>query len=56
MVFGNENYEGKLKYSLEQHGLVSQFSRWIVDRIVKRRCASSCLASTTPARRPYSID
>ena len=36
MVFGNENYEGKLKYSLEQHGLVSQFSRWIVDRIVKR--------------------
>ena len=36
MVFGDENYEGKLKYSLEQRGLVSQFSRWIVDRIVKR--------------------
>ena len=36
MVFGDENYEGKLKYSLQQGGLVSQFSRWIVDRIVKR--------------------
>jgi len=36
MVFGDENFEGKLKYSLEQKGLVSQFSRWIVDRIVKR--------------------
>jgi len=36
MVFGDENYEGRLKYSLEHHGLVSQFSRWIVDRIVKR--------------------
>ena len=35
-VFGDENYEGRLKYSLEQRGLVSQFSRWIVDRIVKR--------------------
>ena len=36
MVFGDDNFEGKLKYSVEQRGLVSQFSRWIVDRIVKR--------------------
>ena len=36
MVFGDENYEGKLKYSLQNNGIVSQFSRWIVDRIVKR--------------------
>ena len=36
MVFGDESYEGKLKYSIQQGGLVSQFSRWIVDRIVKR--------------------
>ena len=26
----------KLKYSLQNNGIVSQFSRWIVDRIVKR--------------------
>ena len=37
MVFGDENYEGKLKYSLEHHGLVSQFSRWIVDRMFNKR-------------------
>jgi len=30
------DFEGKLKYTLEQKGLVSQFSRWLVDRIVKR--------------------
>jgi len=30
------DFEGKLKFTLEQKGLVSQFSRWLVDRIVKR--------------------
>ena len=40
MVFANESeggdFEGKLKFTLEQKGLVSQFSRWLVDRLVKR--------------------
>ena len=36
MVFGDDRFEGRLKYTLEQKGLVSQFSRWLVDRIVKR--------------------
>ena len=36
MVIGDDGYEGKLKYSVGQAGLVSQFSRWIVDRLVKR--------------------
>ena len=37
MVFGETQHEGKLKYSLEQKGLVSQFSRWLVDRMFIKR-------------------
>jgi len=36
MVFSEDARDGKLGYSLQQPNVVSQFSRWIVDRMVKR--------------------
>ena len=36
MVYGNE-HEGKMGHSLQHKGVVSQFSRWIVDRMFNKR-------------------
>ena len=37
MVFGEDAREGKLGYSLQQPNVVSQFSRWIVDRMFQKK-------------------
>ena len=37
MVFGDDAKEGKLGYSLNQPNVVSQFSRWIVDRMFQKK-------------------
>ena len=37
MVFGSEGAEGKLGFSLQQPSVVSQFSRWIVDRMFQKK-------------------
>eukprot|EP00966_Prymnesium_polylepis_P161923 3742338-Prymnesium_polylepis.1 len=37
MIFGDDYKEGKLGYSLQQPNVVSQFSRWIVDRMFQKK-------------------